>query len=194
MACQAKHDHAAAAAHDLPLREQLPRPDAWIVDRVVAAPPLDPVVNSVRINPMNAYSVDRLCITEIHDGPLWMHGIGVAGKRAREIRIALPVGARVAIVEARVVFVVALVCRKSAMGQSVAERVGNRRPAHAGTGGPVALSAGAERAARIPMPVLYRQLGEEAVAEPAQACLQDLGDVLLGIQCGDTSRGFFVNG
>ena len=39
-------------------------------------------------------------------------------------------GARVAIVEARVVFVVALVCRKSAMGQPVAEvvKAATRRP------------------------------------------------------------------
>ena len=86
-----------------------------IVDRVVAGPILHGVRGRIRVGPIQTNRVDGFFGAEIHDDPLRVQGIALAGERLVEIRIALPIGRKVAVGQTRVVVVVALVVREAAL-------------------------------------------------------------------------------
>src|SRR5579863_4418176 len=72
------------------LRKRLPNSARWSLHGIVAGPVLHDVVPGVRLGPRDADAVNLLSLRQVHDHPLRMQGIALAGETLGEIRIALP--------------------------------------------------------------------------------------------------------
>ena len=76
--------------------------------------------SGIGFGPCNADAVDGLCLRQVNDYPLRMQSIAFPGKALREIGIALPIAALIAIRHAREASVgSAIVTRKAAMWQRI---------------------------------------------------------------------------
>ena len=153
-----------------------------VVDSVAAGPVLHLVRARVRIAPRQLHRVDAVLSAEVDDRPLRVLRVRVARKRGVEVRVALPVRRGIAVVEAAVVVVVALIARVAAMREAIPVRIADRHRTAGARAGPVALvAARAPRAHRVPVPVLDAQFGIQAIRDRADARRRHLLHVLRGV-------------
>src|SRR6266568_26201 len=92
-------------------------------NRIQTSPILDQITFRIRIRPIDLNGVDILQACEVHNNPLRMQCVVLARVSFRQVRIALPVGADVAVGKTRVAAPVGL--RKSCMRQRISKRMTN---------------------------------------------------------------------
>src|ERR1700757_2179190 len=151
------------------------------MDGIVASPILDEVLGGEGSGPGDPDGIEFLRRGEVEDDPLRVRGVGFVSEALGEVGIALPVGGRIAVGEARVPGIAgAVVAGESAMRQSVT--VGHVDGlTKSGRSGEVAFALRiAPGSFGVPVPGLDEELGVLAVAHGLPAGGENLVEGGLG--------------
>ena len=149
----------------------------WIFD---SDPVLHHKLSGIRLRPYDADAVDGLRLRHVDHHPLGMQRIAFAREVLGKIRIALPVGALIAIGETREAGIgSAIVSRKAAMRQRISIGITDGI-ARCGRASEVAFFAGLTPCAlRIPMPGLNGEFGVVTVGNRLPAGSQSAAQIRL---------------
>ena len=150
---------------DVAGRKVAPPAGGRLLDGLFAGPVLDLVAPREGRRPRDPDRVHLARLTEVNDDPLGKVAIALPRERAREVRVALPVRARVAVGQSRVSFILrALVAGEPAPGQRVPERMADRLAEIRRTG-EISAAAVAPGASRVPVPGLDVELRVQPVTD-----------------------------